>query len=125
MDPTFIIRSAREEDLEGLYALSQEVYFINLPDDREILKEKIQLSVKSFAEEIENKFAREYIFVLEDVATGAIVGSSMIIGRHGSHTSPHMYFELKEVKKYSESIHSGIIHNVLRLRFDEDGPTEI
>lgn len=125
MDPAFIVRSAREEDLEGLFALSQEVYFINLPDDRDILKYKIQLSVDSFSGEIEDKFAREYIFVLEDVLTGNIIGSSMIIARHGNPAEPHMYFELKEVQKYSETIHSGIIHNVLRMRFDEDGPTEI
>lgn len=125
MEPGFIVRSAREDDLEGLFALSQEVYFINLPDDRDILKYKIQLSVDSFSGEIEDKFAREYIFVLEDVLTGNIIGSSMIIARHGDPAEPHMYFELKEVQKYSETIHSGIIHNVLRMRFDEDGPTEI
>ncbi len=125
MEPGFIVRSAREEDLEGLFALSQEVYFINLPDDRDILKHKIQVSIDSFNGEIEDKFAREYIFVLEDVLTSNIIGSSMIIARHGDPTEPHMYFELKEVQKYSETIHSGIIHNVLRMRFDEDGPTEI
>ncbi len=125
MDPEFIIRSAREEDLEGLYALSQQVYFINLPDDREILKEKIALSVASFNGEIKDKHAREYIFVIEKTDDGSLIGSSMIIARHGSPSVPHMYFELREIKKYSESIHSGIIHNVLHLRFDEDGPTEI
>ncbi len=125
MDSDFIIRSAREDDLEGLYQLAQQVYFINLPDNREILKEKIQLSLDSFSGEIEDKFQREYIFVLENVEDQSIVGTSMIIGRHGSPRSPHMYFELREIQKYSESIHSGIIHNVLNLRFDEDGPTEI
>ena len=124
-DPEFIIRSAREEDLEGLFQLSQQVYFINLPEDREILKEKIKLSVGSFNGEIADKHAREYIFVLENVESGEIIGSSMIIARHGSPQSPHMYLELREIKKYSETIHSGIIHNVLHLRFDEDGPTEI
>jgi arginine N-succinyltransferase len=125
MDPAFIIRSAREDDLEGLYNLASEVYFINLPDDREILKEKIRLSLASFNGEIEDKHAREYIFVLENVDDQSIVGCSMIIARHGSPGEPHMYFELREVKKYSETIHGGIIHNVLHLRFDEDGPTEI
>ncbi len=125
MDAAFIIRSAREDDLEGLFALSQQVYFINLPEDREVLKRKIEISIDSFSGEIEDKFAREYIFVLEDILTGKLIGSSMIIARHGSPREPHMYFELKEVQKYSETIHSGIIHNVLRMRFDEDGPTEI
>ena len=36
-----------------------------------------------------------------------------------------MYFELREVHKYSETIHAGFIHKVLQLKFDSDGPTEI
>ncbi len=125
MDPTYLIRSAREDDLEGLFRLSQQVYFINLPEDREVIKQKIALSLRSFSGEIEDRHAREYIFVLENLEDSSIVGTSMIIARHGSPQEPHMYLELREIKKYSESIHSGIIHNVLHLRFDEDGPTEI
>lgn len=125
MEPGFLIRSVREDDLEGLFALSQQVYFINLPEDREILKEKIRTSVDSFTGEISDKFAREYILVMENLEDHSLIGSSMIIARHGSPQSPHMYLELREIKKYSETIHSGIIHNVLHMRFDEDGPTEI
>jgi arginine N-succinyltransferase len=125
MDTQFLIRSVREDDLEGLYNLSQMVYFINLPSDREVLKEKINLSLQSFSGEIEDKFAREYILVLENTEDHSIIGSSMVIARHGNPITPHMFFELQEVQKYSESIHFGIIHNVLRLRFDIDGPTEI
>jgi arginine N-succinyltransferase len=54
-----------------------------------------------------------------------LVGTSSIIARHGSPASPHMYFELKEKQKYSETIHSGFIHKVMRLKFEDDGPTEI
>lgn len=125
MESTFLIRSAREDDIEELYRLANMVYFINLPADREILKEKISTSLDSFSGAIEDKFAREYIFVLEDVEAKTLVGSSMVIARHGSPASPHMYFELKEIQKYSETIHGGIIHKVLHLKFEDDGPTEI
>ncbi len=125
MDPQFLIRSAREDDLEGLFELSQQVYFINLPEDREVIRKKIELSIASFNGDIEDRHKREYIFVLESLEDHKLIGSSMIIARHGSLQEPHMYLELREIKKYSETIHSGIIHNVLRLRFDEDGPTEI
>lgn len=124
MENTFLIRSVREEDLEELFRLSNEVYFINLPADREILKEKIRLSIDSFSGTVE-KFAREYIFVMENREEQILVGSSMIIARHGNAACPHMYFELKEIQKYSETIHSGFIHKVLRLKFEDDGPTEI
>src|SRR5207237_403615 len=56
---------------------------------------------------------------------GSLVGTSGVLARHGSPAVPHMYFELKEIHKYSETIHSGFIHKVLRLRFEDDGPTEI
>ncbi|MFM8314774.1 MAG: arginine N-succinyltransferase [Deltaproteobacteria bacterium] len=121
----FLIRSVRESDLEELLRLSRLVYFINLPDDRDILKEKIATSVNSFTGNIEDKFKREYIFVIEDTKLQKVVGTSMIIGRHGSPDSPHMYLELNEIQKYSETIHAGFIHKVLRLKFDSDGPTEI
>ena len=125
MDSPYIIRSVEEEDIDSLYELSKNVYFINLPEDREVLREKITLSMNSFKGELEDKFKREYIFVMEDEKSGNIVGTSMILGRHGSPDCPHMYFELSEIQKYSETIHAGFIHKVLRLKFDTDGPTEI
>jgi arginine N-succinyltransferase len=125
MDPKYLIRSAREEDLEGLLRLSDMGTFLNLPKDREVLKEKIQLSLNSFSGTVEDKFAREYIFVLEDVREDTLIGTSTIIARHGSPESPHMYLQLRELHRYSESLHVGFIHKVLHLRFDPDGPTEI
>lgn len=121
----FLIRSVRESDLDDLLRLSRLVYFINLPNDREILKRKIDKSMNSFNGNIEDKFKREYIFVIEDTKEQKIIGTSMIIARHGSPEEPHMYLELNEVQKYSETIHTGFIHKVLRLKFDSDGPTEI
>lgn len=125
MESGFLIRSVKEDDLEELYRLANMVYFINLPADREILKEKIRKSIDSFSGVIEDKFARHYIFVLENLEDHSILGTSTVIARHGSPEEPHMYFELKQVQKYSETIHSGIIHKVLRLKFEDDGPTEI
>ncbi|NBV49911.1 arginine N-succinyltransferase [bacterium] len=125
MEFDFLIRSVREQDLDELERLSELVYFINLPNNRDLLKDKIKKSVDSFQGNIEDKFEREYIFVIEDLNTSRVIGTSMIIARHGSPESPHMYFELKEKQKYSETIHAGFIHKVLSLKFDSDGPTEI
>jgi arginine/ornithine N-succinyltransferase beta subunit len=71
----FIIRSVRESDLEELLRLSRLVYFINLPDDREVLKEKISTSVNSFNGNLEDKFKREYIFVIEDTKEKKVIGT--------------------------------------------------
>lgn len=125
MTSKFIVRSVREEDLNSLLRLSELVSFINLPSDRDILKEKITKSIFSFNGRIQDKFECEYIFVLENLANQELIGTSMILARHGSQVSPHMFFELKEIQKYSETIHTGFIHKVLRLKYDSDGPTEI
>ncbi len=125
MESRFLIRSVQESDLEELFRLSKLMYFINLPADREALKKKIQLSTDSFSCKIEDKFRRIYILVIEDLIEKRLVGTSSIIARHGSPESPHMYFQLKEIQKYSQTIHTGFIHKVLQLKFDPDGPTEI
>jgi len=125
MEKPFLVRNVREDDLDSIHRLSKLVYFINLPSDKAVLKQKIAVSLASFSGEIEDKFERHYIFVLEDPNSGEVLGTSSLIARHGSPSEPHMYFNLREIRKYSETIHSGIIHKVLRLKFDYDGPTEI
>jgi arginine N-succinyltransferase len=103
IDADFLIRSVRESDLEDLERLSELVYFINLPSNRDLLKEKIRKSVDSFNGQIQDKFEREYIFVLVDQKSSRVIGTSMIIARHGSPDIPHMYFELKEKQiKYNK-----------------------
>lgn len=77
MESNFRIRSVREEDIEELFRLSQMVYFINLPSDREILKEKIRTSMESFSGSIEDKFKREYILVMENQEDHSLVGSTL------------------------------------------------
>ena len=53
MEFDFLIRSVREQDLDELERLSELVYFINLPNNRDLLKDKIKKSVDSFQGNIE------------------------------------------------------------------------
>ena len=127
----FVIREVRKTDLESLYRLSEllklssKIYFYNLPHDKELLEEKIDLSVKSFSGSLTNKLDGEYIFVLEDTEQKKIIGTSMIVAQHGTPDQPHQFFRVKKVEKYSQSIHIGFIHEVLEYGYDSNGPTEI
>ena len=121
---SFALRSVRLSDLKGLHDLAGQFSLLNLPADKKVLGEKIERSVASFSGELTKKEA-EYLFVLEDLEQEQIVGSSLILAKHGSQDVPHYYFKLIKKDRFSEDLGIGFIHQVLQLKEDTDGPTEI
>ncbi len=121
----FILRSAKSEDLKQILSLSRMLNAINLAQSPEELSKQITRSVSSFAGESRNKEDCDYIFCLEDLSSHKIIGASMIMAQHGTKDSPHFYFQVLRLEKFSQTIHSGIVHQVLRLGYDMDGPTEV
>ena len=121
----FRLRSAQISDIHDLFELSQMLPFINLPADKGLLKKKIKISLNSFSNierEIENNI---YIFVLEDLKTKKVIGTSMIHGKHGTEKSPHFFFKVCRERKYSNTIHTGFTHGTLKFGFETDGYSEI
>lgn len=122
---SFILRSVEERDLDDLISLTSQFYVMNLPPKKDILKEKIQKSLESFAGKVKDKSKTEYIFVAEDVENGRVVGSSLIIGKHGTKEQPHTFFRIEREEKFSHDLGIGFVHQVLKLHQDTNGPTEI
>lgn len=120
----FVLRSVQLGDLKGLHDLASQFSLLNLPADKKILSEKIERSVASFGGEMPKEKA-EYLFVVEDIEAETIVGSSLIIAKHGTDHVPHYYFKLVKKNRFSEDLGIGFIHQVLQLKEDVDGPTEI
>ncbi len=120
-----LLREIQERDLEALESFSQIPGFINLPNDRDLLLEKIQKSQRSFSDPKQAVEHGKYIFVAEEVGTQRILGTSMIAGQHGTVESPHFYFEVGSEERYSGMINTGFIHGTLKLKYDTDGPSEI
>jgi arginine N-succinyltransferase len=120
----FILRSVRERDLKGLQDLASQFSLLNLPADRKVLSEKIERSVRSFAGELP-KEKSEYLFVVEDPEDESIVGSALILAKHGTEDVPHYYFKLEKRNRFSEDLGVGFIHQVLQLKEDTNGPSEI
>jgi arginine N-succinyltransferase len=120
----FLIRSVRLNDLRGLHDLASQFSLLNLPADKKILGEKIERSVASFAGDRPKEDA-EYLFVVEDLETETIVGSSLILAKHGTEDVPHYYFKLVKKNRFSEDLGIGFIHQVLQFKEDTNGPTEI
>jgi len=121
---SFIIRSVTREDLVQLTDLAKQFNLLNLPGDRKVLAEKIARSEASFSGEL-SKDKAEYLFVVEDTEENLVVGSSLIIAKHGSEVVPHCYFKILKRDHFSQDLGIGFIHQVLRFQLDTDGPTEI
>ncbi len=121
----FVIRSATPGDLKGVSRLAAVLDTVNLPNDPPTLKNLIDTSARSFSGKIKDVFAREYLFVMEDLDKSKIVGTSQIIAQHGTKESPHIYFDVFDEERYSQTTDKHFRHKVLRIGFDYDGPTEI
>ncbi|MBT5095467.1 MAG: arginine N-succinyltransferase, partial [Halobacteriovoraceae bacterium] len=99
--------------------------FINLPNDRSLIKKKVEASVKTFNSPSKNLEENHYIFVLEDLEHGKIIGASMIHGKHGTSEEPHFYLTVSREHKFSKTINTGFIHGTLKLGVETNGWSEI
>lgn len=121
---SFLVRNVKHDDLPQLMDLTRQFSLLNLPADKKALTEKIDRSIQSFEGQLP-KHKSEYLFVLEDVEEKLVVGSSLIMAKHGSDENPHSYFKILKKNHFSEDLGIGFIHQVLRFQIDIEGPTEI
>ena len=121
----FIIRQATVDDVPTLLKLAKMVHFINLPADPDIIRTKVIKSRRSFSGQTEDPTQREFMFVLEHVETGNVVGTSSVISAISWAGHPHVYLRVRRREHYSEDLQTGQVHVTLQLCTDEDGPSEI
>jgi arginine N-succinyltransferase len=123
-EPAFVLRDVAPEDLDDLVETAVHLDSVNLPNDRDALARIIERSVKSFSGELP-KADRCFVFVARDEAKGRVVGSSMIFAQHGSRRAPHVYFDVIEEERYSETLDRHFSHRLLRIGYNYKGLTEI
>ena len=121
----FVIRDAQPDDLPGLLRLAEVLNTVNLPNDKVALEGLLDLSVRSFAGRVRSPLSREYLFVMENLSTRGLVGTSQVIAQHGTREEPHIYFDVLDEERYSATIDRHFNHKMLRIGFNHDGPTEI
>src|SRR3989338_10021097 len=121
----FLLRAIEPNDLKQVLYLAKLLAAVNLSGQPEELQKQIQKSMAAFSGKTRNKGEADYIFCLEDLDSKRIIGTSMIMAQHGTKDVPHFYFQVLRLEKFSQTIHSGIVHQVLRLGYDMDGPTEV
>ncbi len=61
-----ILREIAAGDLDALVSLAEQLDSMNLPSDRKFLVGRIELSRRSFAQEVGDWREAIYVFVLED-----------------------------------------------------------
>jgi len=134
----YIIRQAHPSDLDLFFKLAKTVHFINLPADKDIISEKIDRSMRSFAAVHDDTAVVTthqdksavgasplFMFAIEDPRTGNALGTSMIVARMGGPGHPNLSFELTKRHFFSEDLQQGTSHTIATLVLDESGPTEI
>jgi arginine N-succinyltransferase len=120
----FLLREVFPEDLDGLKAVAEHLDSVNLPNDRAVLEKEIDCSRRSFAGQLDI-FRREYMFVLVETSKNQIIGTSMIHAQHGTRRAPHIFFDVIDDERYSETLDRHFAHRVLRIGYNYNGPTEI
>lgn len=121
---SFVVRAVRRDDSQQLLELARQFTLLNLPAERRVIETKIERSEASFAGEL-GKADAEYIFVAEDIEAELVVGSSMILAKSGTEKNVNFSFKVLKKERFSRELGIGFIHQILRLRANTDGPTEV
>lgn len=121
-----ILRPIQKSDYSALLNIAQESGhgFTSLPVNEELLQNKIERSVASFAKETDVPFDEGYLFVLEDSETGEVVGTSAIEAAVGLDDAFYHY-HLSKVIHSSRTLNVYKAVDILTLCNDYTGATEL
>ncbi len=123
----FIIRPIEQKDLDGLMELLKDSGhgLTTLPRDRAVLKRRITHSERSFADADKDRpRGEDYLFVMEELFTGRIVGVSGLISKIGGY-EPYYFYRMEKHHHESKSIHVKTQVLSLHFHFIHNGPAEI
>ena len=106
----FVIRQASSEDVPSLLKLARLVHSFNLPVDRDAIAAKIVRSTQSFENRLEDPHHRLHMFVLEDLDTGNVIGTSSILGHVSWPGHPHVFLSVSRREFWSDDLQQGATH---------------
>lgn len=122
----FIIRPIEQKDLDALMTLLEKSGhgLTSLPRDPEVLKKRIRISERSFLHREDGPGGEDYLFVMEEIFTGKIVGVCAIISKIGGF-QPYYFYRVEKAHHESKSIHVKNDITSLHFHFIHNGPAEI
>ncbi|MCB1308216.1 MAG: arginine N-succinyltransferase [Leptospiraceae bacterium] len=125
-----LVRPIRATDLDALVMLAGEASFglTSLPPDRNLLAERIEKSLRSFAFPARKPGSEMYLFVLEDAAAEfserKIRGSAAVYAKLGGYEPFYAYdIQTEELHSADLNIHTSV--SALTPLIEHDGPSAI
>jgi len=121
-----VVRPVRRDDLDGLQQIANVLHgsLTSLPKDREFLNRRITESLRAFDPLIQAAGSDNYLFVLEDVAQGVILGVSGILARIGGF-EPFYSYRIHNESVRHDALGIGHEVRVLHLERSHKGPSEV
>lgn len=121
-----VFRPLRENDLPVLAQLANSIGggLTTLPPDEEVLGDRIADSLRAFSPRVKRPGGEYYLFVLEDSATGEIVGTSGIASRVGGF-EPWYGYEIRGEKFAHPPLAVEKEIATLHLKKEHRGPSEV
>lgn len=121
-----LFRCALESDIEQINFLAKNsgIGMTTLPKNKKLLTQRVLWSVKSYQKDIEQPDDEYYLFVLEDLKTNKIVGTSAIEARIG-HRAPFYSYKVSRRTRVCHPLKIKNDYDVLSLVNDNQGYSEI
>ena len=113
----FLIRSATRDDLDALYALALGNDLLNLPTNKDVLLDKINKSMASFAGK-PHVADRQFIFVLEDQEKRVVTGTSTVFSSYADENHPLYFFSVYDKHHLAPDVEVPEGCQLLRLEKD-------
>ncbi len=122
----FIIRPIEQKDITGLMELLEKSGhgLTSLPKDPEVLKKRIRISERNFQHREDGAKGEDYLFVMEELFTGKIVGVCAIISKIGGF-EPYYFYKVEKTQHESKLIHVKTDITTLHFHYVHNGPAEI
>lgn len=121
-----LFRSAKLCDLDAILqlAINSGNGLTTLPKSKSTLKERLTLSDDSFKRNINQPTHEYYLFVLEDLKTNKIVGTSAIESNTGYNT-PFFTYKVSKRTRFSHHLNIRCEDKLLNLVNDHTGKSEL
>src|SRR5207302_321780 len=127
-NPMLVIRPIALPDLDQLEALTALTGYglTTLPRDKQLLRRRIRESIRGFEKLTDDDRPRgeTYLFVMEDLSTGKVVGTSAIVAKVGGF-DPFYAYRIETTVHESKMLKVRKEVQVLHLVREHDGPCEI
>ncbi|OGV52199.1 MAG: arginine N-succinyltransferase [Legionellales bacterium RIFCSPHIGHO2_12_FULL_42_9] len=121
-----LLRNTTRSDLDGIYQLSQKdgIGITTLPNDRLVLAQRLDWSIQSCIKDVSDPGNEYYLFVLEDLESATIIGTSAIEASTG-YSLPFYSYHVSKQTRFCPALNLRNDYSILELTNDNQGKSEI